>query len=207
MPSFNSAAQICNYALGAIGHATVITDLSENTTAAARCNLVYNRERISLLEDHDWAFARKNVRLTEINTDPPPYWDYAYQLPGDVLRVVALYDQIWERQSDTRRIDYERSLVTVGGNNYNVIYTDLKDARAVYTADVSDPTRMPQSFVDVFYWRIAAAICLPMTGDTSLTAKVEEMAARALYRAQQLDNGEGEDTTDWWEPGSLEARL
>lgn len=206
MPSFNSAVQICNYALAAIGHATSITSLSESSTAATRCNLVYNRDRISLLEDHDWAFARKNVTLSEISTDPPVYWQYAYQMPGDIIRSIAIYDTSWRRQEDTRRIDYERGLVTVGGNDYNVIYTDLQSAKLVYTKDVEDPTRFPQSFVDALYWRIAASICLPMTGDQGMAQQVAERAAMALTRAQQLDNDEGEDSTDWWTAGALEAR-
>lgn len=206
MPSINSAVQICNYALGAIGHATTITSLTENSTAAARCNLVYERDRLSLLADHDWSFARKNRTLVELNADPPGYWDYAYQEPGDLVRVVALYDAVWERQSDTRRIDYERGLVTLSGNDYGVIYTDLQSAKIIYTADVSDPTRLPQAFVDALYYRIAASIALPMTGDPQMARSMEQKATMMLMRAQQIDNDQGVDSVDWWEPASLEAR-
>ena len=205
MPSFNSAVQICNYALGAIGHGSLITELEEESTAARWCNLFYERDRVSLLEDHDWSFARKTVKLVEVDASVP-WWDYAYQTPGDVLKAIRLVDQSWKRQEDTRRIDYERALVTISGDDLNVIRTDLAGAWLTYTKDITDPARYPQSFVDALAYRLASSIATPMTGDMRIANQMADMATAMLFRAQQRNNDEGEDTVDWWEPAALEAR-
>lgn len=205
MPSFNSAVQICNYALNRIGHNAIITDLTESSTAATQCNLVYDKDRVSLLTAHDWGFVRKDVALVQAGT-PPTYWDYSYQYPGDALKVVKLYDQTWKRNSDTRRIDYEIALTTVSGVDTNVVYTDLQAARMTYTTDSENPQVWPQYFVDALYMRIAASICLGMTGDQGLTREVEQQATLWLDNAKRQDNEQGADSADWYEAKSVEAR-
>lgn len=205
MPSFNSKVQICNYALKAIGHSSTITSIDENTTAAANCNLFFDRDRVSLFHDHDWAFARKIVKLVEV-TAPVPWWDYAYQQPGDALQIVRLADQSFKRQSDTRRIDYEKNIITQSGADLNIIRTDLAGAYMVYTKDIKDPARWPQPFVDAMTYRLASSIALPMTGDKQIAAEMSGMATGMLHRAQALDNSEGTDRYDWFDSQFQEAR-
>ena len=205
MPSYNSAVQICNYALNKIGHNSIITSLSETGTAATQCNLVYDRDRVSLLESHDWGFARKDATLVQAGT-APVYWDYSYQYPGDALKVIKIYDTLWTRQSDTRRLDYEIGIVSISGADTNVLWTDLKDARITYTVDSDNPQAWPQYFVDALYLRIAASICLPLTGDQSLTREMENLAVLSLDNAKRQSNEQSADSTDWYTAASIEAR-
>ena len=205
MPSFNSAVQICNYALNEIGHSSVITDLEEQSTAATRCNLVYDRIRTSLLQSHPWSFVVKTKQLAQSGLTPPNYWEYAYQMPGDGLKILSLYDTVWDRES-TRRIDYEINVQTSAGQDYQIIYTDLKDAYARYIIDSENPQVWPQYFVDALYMRIAASICLPMTGDQSMTRDLAARASAMEDLARRQDNEYGVDSTDWYEASAIEAR-
>ena len=206
MPAFNSAVQICNYALGRIGHNSLITSLAESSTAATACNLVYDRLRVSMLEDHDWAFLRKHALLTQSGLTPPVYWQYTYQYPGDCLKIIALYDANWKRQSDNRRVDYEIGAQTSGGQTYIVIYTDLEDAYLRYMIDSAELEVWPQYFVYAFFALIASEICLSMTGSQSMTDGLKREAAIALDRARAQDNEQGADSVDWYIPASIEAR-
>jgi len=206
MPAFNSAVQICNYALGRIGHNSIITSLSESSTAATQCNLVYDRVRLSTIESHDWAFLRKHALLTQSGLTPPVYWDYAYQYPGDAQKLIALYDVNWERQSDQRRMDYEIGVQTSTGLTYRLIYSNLKTAYLRYTIDSEEPEIWPQYFVDAIFVAIAAEICLSMTGSQSMTMELQQAALVAMDRARAQDNEQGADSVDWYTAAPIEAR-
>lgn len=210
MPAFNSKVSICNYALNDIGHASTIQSLSEESTAAVRCNLIYDRARDAVLTAHDWAFARKHEALTLLSySSKPEYWDYVYQRPATALKMIRLYDATWQRQNleETRTIDYENALITIASQNYSVIYTDLQSARAVFTANLDEPDRYPQPFVEALAAKISAMIAYPMTGDQTLKREMEQLYLLRLAAAREFDNSQGEDTTDWFNPDSMDARL
>lgn len=206
MPAFNSAVQICNYALGRIGHNAVITSLAESSTAAAQCNLVYDRVRVGLIEGHDWGFLRRHALLTQSGLTPPVYWEYTYQYPGDCQKVIAIYDENWTRQSDKRRLDYEIGAQKSGGLTYTVIYSNVESAYIRYTIDSSEPEAWPQYFVDAMFEKIAAEICLSMTGSQSMAEEQRRSALIALDSARAQDNEQGADSVDWYVAASIEAR-
>ena len=54
--------------------------------------------------------------------------------------------------------------------------------------------------------RIGASICMALTGDESLSTKMERNAVLALDNAKRQSNEQGADSTDWFTPASIEAR-
>lgn len=206
MSTLNSKVGICNFALNDIGHSTVIQSLTEDSTAASTCNLVYDRARQAVLADHDWGFARSFKPLAQLDTDIPSYWTYAYILPANSLRIIRLHDATWTRQEDTRRLDYEVANVTEGGNNYRVIFTNVESAVCTFIKDLDDPTQYPHQFVEALAGKIASLIAFPLTGDQTLRRDMEQIYMIRLSAARQFDNSQGADSTDWFTPAALEAR-
>lgn len=83
--------QIVNLALVQIGE-PVITDLSENTKAARLGSLWYAPARDFVLRSHPWNCATRRTQLTRLTTTPSFGYQYAYNLPTDLLRLLSIRD-------------------------------------------------------------------------------------------------------------------
>lgn len=197
-----SETLICNLALGHIGHGTQIANLDEQSNAARRCKLVYDKCRDGVLEDIDWSFARRFVPLA-LSGAAPSFWCFSYAYPGDCLKVRWLYDKSYNRQKDSR-VPFEPGLSSDG--TAKLIWTDLEFAEARFTARVTNPQLYPSTFVDMLAMRIAAEISYPLTRDQSIQSQrmQDYMAMKSM--AEKIDRNESEEINDNWEASWLGAR-
>lgn len=105
---------ICNRALQSIGTRTSIAALTESSTEARNCNLIYADTRDEILGMAFWNFAKKTGYLgllksapgTPSNTlttgnsglwiadYPPPPWLYEYAYPADCLQMRSIVQQM-----------------------------------------------------------------------------------------------------------------
>lgn len=100
---------ICSRALTLLGE-SAISSFSDGTDASSTCSRLYETVKTALLTMYPWKFATKKVQLARLNTTPVNEWTYAYQLPGDMLAMDALFntDAVgaqplvsgWERYED-----------------------------------------------------------------------------------------------------------
>ena len=100
-----SVVSICNRALASIGTRSTIASLTEQSTEAKQCNLIYEATRDEVLSMAFWNFARKTDTLallksapgTPTNTAaansvwskiyPAPPWLFEYSYPADAIQV------------------------------------------------------------------------------------------------------------------------
>ena len=85
-----SEVAICNAALAKVSN-NRIASLSEGSTAGDLCNEMYERIRDRLLRRHIWNFNKKRVKLGQLAQAPVFGWTYAYRLPSDWVRNIAIY--------------------------------------------------------------------------------------------------------------------
>lgn len=124
-----SAVDVCNNALGLIGHTIVITALDARESAEARsCARLFPGCLAQALARGDWSFARRDELinrdgnfLTDIKSYP---WKYTYKLPDDVGKVFSLvsvdadsFSSTWGNSDsairfDLRNVDDKRYLLT-----------------------------------------------------------------------------------------------
>lgn len=197
-----SAVEICNLALAHIGdRATVASiDPPEGSAQAEHCARFYPIARDSLLELHDWGFATRRAQLALLTSDRPE-WDYAYGVPADALRILAVIP------SDATD-DFAEAIVTNGmpvvssmvgqpfareidSTGRSVIYTDQEDAAARYVAFVTDTTKFSPLFVTTLSWHLASMLAGPVIkGDVGAAEakRCEAMAARWLGLAKTGDS-------------------
>lgn len=106
-----SAVAICNRALVSIGTRSTIASLTEQSTEAKKCNLIYEATRDEVLSMAFWNFTRKvasgsllkSAPGTPTNTSapasvwnstyPPPPWLFEYAYPSDCLQVRMIQPQ------------------------------------------------------------------------------------------------------------------
>lgn len=154
-----SETEIANLALRHLGQGVEISDLSTDPTAAGRAlRKFYADARDELLREADWSFARKYAPFVLIAQDPPeasPEWGYSYQVPPDALRVLKIRSGLRPGLAEPP-IPFE---VVEGGK----LYTTIEDAKAIYTARVTNPASYPADFTLALSLRLAAYIAPSVT--------------------------------------------
>lgn len=138
-------AEICSRALALVEHAFKIESLDEGTEEANLATLHWDACRRFVLKAAVWNFASKFAQLDAVLSDEitEARFPYAYQLPGDAMRVVRILDvprQSW-RVLDERNILYCRYEAPI---------------RIEYNRDFDEPARFSETFVEALEFQLAS---------------------------------------------------
>lgn len=193
-----SEIEICNLALARIGQSQTIASFTEASKAAEVCAQSYPICRDMVLQDHMWPFATSWKVLAEM-ADPPTNWGYRYSYPADCLDLRYLVIPGKRNPQADNYPVFELQFY----NDQQTIITDTKDAEAVYTAKVTDPTLFSPLFTNALAWRVAQEIAMPMAVDPSMmdnarqmyTATVSKAASSAQNEVRPDPNPESEFVT------------
>jgi hypothetical protein len=177
---------ICNMALGKIGTRTTIVSLTEGSNEANQCNIYYTNTRDALLRSHRWDFIRNQASLALIadatigQTVPIP-WAYEYAYPSDCLKPWYMIPNPVSTPGtypfptnfpaisvDNPPVKYVVGTDIVNGVRRQVILTNLPQAILVYGVSGIDPSFYDTQFVELLSIALAAAICVPLTGNAEL---------------------------------------
>lgn len=155
--------QICNMALGHIGHTKFIAALTDRSNEASVLNQFYEQARDFSLECFPWPFAKKTVTLGLVTDytvlDTIHEWSYAYRYPDDCL--FARYILTANGRMETDPPPFE-----VGSDDSGrLIFTDQEDAILVYTRRVTDPALFTAAFGESVSWWLSGLICPGLAKD------------------------------------------
>ncbi len=167
-----NATDICNMALGTIGQ-NFITALDDGTHTANQCNVIFQPARDACLRDHLWNFALKRATLAQ-TTAPVSDWPYAYQLPADCLRAVAL-----NGDPQLRWAIEGRTLVT-----------DEPTATILYIAKADDVNLWDALFVDALTLLLASKLALAVAHDAGYSAELLKLYNLRFADAKAVDGQE-----------------
>lgn len=176
-----SVVGICNLAMSRLGDSANISSIDppESSPQAEYCAQFWPIARDAALEAFPWSFATRRVTLAEVATESSA-WAYAYALPSNCLRVLAVQD--FESGSDTG-IDSASAVqqpfvVESLSSGAMAILTDQAQAAARYVVRVTDSTKYSPMFVDAVAWLLASHLAGPMIkGDAG--AKMAQFCASA----------------------------
>ncbi|MCB1712603.1 MAG: hypothetical protein KDH96_09080 [Candidatus Riesia sp.] len=187
----SSKTEISNIALSHLGIGKEISNLdTERSDEANACRRFYTICKETVLRDHDWPFAKKNILLSLIEENPTSEWAYSYTYPPDCLMIRKILSGI---RTDTRQSRVEFQIAY--GDSSAIVLCDLDEAEAQYTVNVSDSNRFPSDFVMCMSHKLAAMIAPRLTaGDPfKLGIKNEQMyqmylkiSAANAYNEEQL---------------------
>jgi len=167
---------IVNLALDVLKEAP-ITSIDEGRPIAMWCKRNFAVTRDSLLEEADWNFALKRVKLPASVTAPAFGWDYQYTLPADCLRVIALTEGGYPEGSP---VPYE-----VEGN---YILTNQSGPLPVrYVARVENYDAYPATFINALSAKLATRAAHWVTGKSNYVQIAEGLYRDAMQKAWLAD--------------------
>lgn len=197
-----SVESICNVALRRIGWPTPIAWAYEGSQAARVAIEIYGQCRDDLLRSSDWDFARQQQALLLLKTAPvggygfTPWtsafpevnWQYSYSYPTSCLEVravrptPALLSQ-FDPSPNVFALSYDNTLAVPGP----VILTNLVNAQAVFTAQVTDPDQWTAGFSNALYDKLALRFQQALAPDANMEKLklAEEAQGAAEGRSRQ----------------------
>jgi hypothetical protein len=167
-----SEVEICNAALSKIGISgnNRITSLSQNTKNAKACDERYATLRDLLLEQHPWNFALKRVQLAA-STEAPSYeFTYAYSLPPDWIRTIAVYDN--DAGAGEAAFRHEGK----------ALVSDAAQLWLKYVMRLTDPNTMPPTFRKALATYLAWELAIPLANSN----RIQEAQGIAFRRTLNL---------------------
>jgi hypothetical protein len=153
---------ICAQALSLL-RANVISSFDDGSNEADICETHYNDFAEDILTRYPWSFATKKAQLNRDATAPVNEYRYAYIIPGECLRLWAVFasDEVGAkpvRDFDIQTID--------GGRRVLCDYEQLWADYTVYTDEANWPAYFKQFAVHAF----AALIAMPVTDKPDLAS-------------------------------------
>ena len=167
---------ICSDALILLG-ASPISSFTEGTDTAQACDRLYPDLRDTMLSTYVWSWTLKKSQIARLSTAPINEWEYAYQLPGDMLSGVLAVFESNSTTERSRRYGWE-----VYGDQ---LYTNMETVYIDYQASVSE-TKMPNYFVRLLRTALAGELAIVVTDQA---AKADYFKAQAF--GNPGDNGRG----------------
>lgn len=209
MTTAGSAAvlEVCNLALSHIGETGNVTsiDPSDGSTQANLCARYYPIARDALLEMRQWGFAMRRRALFPI-VNLSGAWSYAYAVPGDAAKVVAVqaastsgdntqtlaptfYTEIQLPMGTGKSVPQEFS-IEQRADGSRVLLTNIQDAVVRYVARSVDPSEWSSTFRLALSWHLASMLAGPIIkGDEGSMAarRCAQMAQVYLGQASEVD--------------------
>lgn len=138
-----------------------ISSFSDGTDAATICGNNYPGFKLFILEIHDWFCAKRRSKLTRSDTSPINEHAYAYHLPTDFLRMVAVYDS-----ASTGHPIPTKDFELFG----RTLETDKTAVWIEYIANL-DESLMPAYLQELIVTGFAAEIAIPITDQVNMQTK------------------------------------
>lgn len=178
-----SAVELCNQALIVIGEPPIVS-LTDTDRRSRVCNTFYAQKRDALLRSYRWKFAIKRLgNIAASGTAPVAQFPFAYPLPEDCLRVLAVNDDVAPEHvhnRDALQWDIEgRTIVSYFGGPIH-----LK-----YISRVSDENQFDISFSESFVLYLARYLFPALKdSDPARTDRFEAAFTRSIQQARFLNS-------------------
>lgn len=165
----NTDVSICNTSLIMVG-ADEINSFSDNTAEAKLANSVYTDTKNTLLQYHPWRFSLLQKDLGGELVDTPLFdnWQYKYQLPPDLLRVISLEDDE----------DYEIF--------EDALYTNVSPCRVIYQRKAAE-NELPSYFIRCLNFHLARIFSISLQEDPAKMQMFDNAADKETARARNID--------------------
>lgn len=174
-----NTVEIANIALQMIGEQQ-ITSFEDGTDNAREVLVRFSTARDVVLRDHPWNFAKARTRLALLNETPAFGWDFQFQLPEDLIRVlhVALGEGTFHPFAHhTGRYVIEGNKLLANEDQAFMIYV-----RREKNTELWDPLA-----VEALAARLASELAITITDDRQFAAQLRDDYREKLQRARSVD--------------------
>lgn len=208
MPGISNDVEICNLALAELNQRLISSlDSDNDSPQQVYCRLVYDIARKALLASYDWSFALTRAKLDpiavftqneELLDEGEPYtndfygWYSKYQLPGDCLKVSAVYDGSWHKVVNTRGLAmpwwkqgefiYTSDMYYAGSGTIKLPILHLQ-----YVQDITDVNKFSAPFCEVLALSIAKKLTKQFNNSAAFLQVLEVKFEKAFREAKIQD--------------------
>lgn len=159
--------------------ANQISSFEEETTEGLAVRTFYDLVYESCLVHRNWSFAKRTLRLSEIEETPEEWeFNHTYRIGVDILKIINVQNQASKFVRVTNR----------------KIYTNIPNAFAVCLTR-TDEQLLPADFKLAFIHLLAAAMATTITDDSSQQVRFEEKGAVLMKQAGANDAVQGGNLT------------
>jgi hypothetical protein len=170
----SSQAGICNRALEKLGEQPIVS-INDESKQAQALKRVYGETLNALLTEHPWHFAKKRAALAAAATAPDWGFAYAYPVPADFLRLLAI--------ENGAAFSLEADAVAP-----QAILSDVPPPlRVLYLYAVGDSGRLPPHFVEAFASKLAFDICEDLTQSNTKKDMMSQLFLADLAKAKRIN--------------------
>lgn len=197
---------IYNLALGRIGVGQAVASPTENSVPARTCNRFYEQCRQEVLRAYPWNCTLRAEPLALVSGQVFPGWAYVYQYPDECLLVRAVGDESGLRQvrslallSDPsawplmQRIRQPWQVALKDDGASRVLLTDVANAWAFFTVDVTTIGAWPADLGSIVAWRLAMEAGGPLQAKRELVDAAEQRYFGWLSSAAATNMNEAKD--------------
>ena len=166
-----------------------ISSFDDPGAGAQIASAIYGDTYTSLLSEHPWGFAFKELRLSKLSQVPDieTNYSYAFQLPPDMIRLWAI-------------LPY--SNYTIVGSLLYSNQTEIM-ARYIYQPEEVD---LPPHFVKALEYKLASDFAISVTEDTQKSQFYEQKYLRQISLARSIDS-QGRPQTAIMDQPFVDVRL
>ena len=153
----SSDAEICTSALVKARQDLSISNLqTDNTTQARRMRRIYGPTLKRVTQMFPWWFSEKPVTLVALSKDAYDGFEYAYQVPGDVLEIskVAQEDAVFRDTAPGSDANLFKMFTSTDGLTKEV-HTQYESAVALCITTVKTNNILDPLFLDYFEFELA----------------------------------------------------
>lgn len=182
---------ICNMALAYLAKGR-ISSIDENNELARQCKLFYDHSRKGLLREYSWGFAKRIIRLAELDASNPD-WKYVYAYPEKCVCARRIFNE----KETVNSLDKDKYDLFLISDNTQAIGCDVYQAYLEYTYDAEDAEFFSSDFVEALARMLAFNICLQLNGNGTIQQTQYQLAQAALSRAKYTTAAERQDKLDY----------
>lgn len=176
MATGDTDVSICSDALILLG-AEPITSFTDGSDSAQACSRLYPDLRDTIISSYVWSWSLKKSQIARLSTAPVNEWQYAYQLPGDMLSGVLAVFETAGTTERSRRYGWE-----IYGEQ---LFTNMETVYIDYQQSIVE-SKMPVYFVRLLRTAMAAELAIVITDQA---AKSDYFRAQAF--GSPMENGRG----------------
>lgn len=179
-----SDVQICNMALGHVGHTKFIESLSGRSNEASVLNMFYEDARDFTLESYPWPEATKYITLGLVSEDPNDDWDYMYQYPDDCVFARRIVTSLGRTDPNPP------PFITGYSEDGRVIYTDEENAVLEYTMRLEDAGLFRPTLGQAISWYLGFLIAPGLAKEPKVANQCFQVWQAMVSRAEQRAGNE-----------------
>ena len=180
-----SLIHLYNTALAELGGEQIPLNISpiESDATGAICQSIFPHVLDTVLESHEWGFAKARTVLAQLPEQQPMNYSYQfrYALPADCVKPIRI--SIPAGAAVFHSVNRSPAYVIEG----QYILCNVEQAELLYVARVLEPRRWPAYFANALVWKMAAGLATARNNDKQQKQICEQMYEHALSIACAKD--------------------